>query len=60
MWTTNYQLNYGDYQGHRYNNMYTMNWQQNYAELMYTQQFAGDTVQSTHSSTTYYLWRRIG
>ena len=60
MWTTNYQLNYGSYQGHRYNNMYTMNWQQNYAELMYTQQFAGDTVQNSQSNTTYYLWRRIG
>ena len=60
MFTTNYQLNYGDYQGHRYNNMYTQNWVRHFDELMYTQQFAGQTIMNTQSTDNYYLWRRIG
>ena len=59
MYTVNYTHTYGHYQGtHRYHNMYTQNF--NRYTTMYTQQYAGDTVMNTQSTTTYYLWRRIG
>ncbi len=66
-----FRTHYGNYGGARYSpyytgyasqlfsQQYTGNFQRNYS-AQYTGYFAGDTIQASQSSTTYYLWRRIG
>ena len=68
-----FRTHYGNYGGARfspyytgyaqtnmYSHQYTGYSQTNMYTMQFTGQFAGDTIQNSQSSTTYYLWRRVG